>query len=59
MSFAAAEVGQGFSCHSHVDGITIHYNANLNAQSPGFSAAFWMRGNATQSDPFQSMIVEN
>lgn len=58
VSFSAAEVAQGFSFNSNADGVTISHNPNLNIQSSGFSADFWMRGIKDQPDSFQSTFVE-
>ncbi|MFI5398627.1 MAG: LamG domain-containing protein [Candidatus Binatia bacterium] len=43
--FTAAEVGEGFTFSSDGgDGVTIADNPNLNVQSSGFTADFWMKG---------------
>lgn len=50
-SFTAAEVSQGFTFGSDTDAVTIPNKANLNVQSPGFTAEFWMKGIKNQPQP--------
>lgn len=49
-TFTDAKVGKGFTFSSNADGVTIPHKDNLNVQSPGFSAEFWIRG-SVQDQP--------
>jgi hypothetical protein len=42
--FTPAKVGEGFTFDSDDDRVTIPHNANLNVNSPGFTAELWMKG---------------
>ncbi len=57
-SFSAAKVGLGFTFSSDSDGVTVADNPNLNVNSPGFTADFWMKGIKNQPDPSLSTILE-
>jgi len=58
-TFTAGKVGQAFSFSSDGDGVVIPHTNNLNLQSPGFTADFWMKGIKNQSDPdFLATIFE-
>jgi hypothetical protein len=58
VSFTTGKVGQAFSFSNDGDGVTIPDNPNLNVQSSGFTADFWMRGIKNQTDPSLSTIFE-
>ena len=59
VSFSAAEVGQGFTFNSNSDGVTIPHNPNLNIQSPGFTADFWMRGSKNQPEDLATIFEKS
>lgn len=48
--FTAGKVGQAITFDSNDDRVTIAHSTNLNVQSPGFTAEFWMNGIKNQPD---------
>ena len=55
-TFIPAEVGQGFQFDSDDDRVTIPDNVNVNIQSTGFTAGFWMRGDASQPEALFDLV---
>ena len=55
-SFTSAKVGDGFTFDSDDDGVTIPPNSNLDINSGGFTAEFWMRGSKSQPQPLSALV---
>jgi hypothetical protein len=55
-SYSAAKVGHGFTFDSDDDRVTIPHNTNLNINSPGFTAEFWIRGVKNQPQTLYTVI---
>jgi uncharacterized protein (TIGR03437 family) len=54
VTYTTAKAGQGFNFANDADRVSAPHNANLNVQTPGFTADFWMRGVKNQP---QSLAV--
>src|SRR5438045_146399 len=54
-TFLAGKVGQAFSFSSNGHGVVIPHNNNLNPQSTGFTAGFWMKGIKNQPEFLATM----
>lgn len=57
VTFPTAQVSQGFNFASDTDRVTAPHNANLNVQTPGFTADFWMKGSKNQPQSL-AVVVE-
>jgi len=49
-------VGEGFTFDSNDDGVTIPHNVNLNVNSTGFTAEFWMKGIKNQPQTLYNVV---
>src|SRR5262249_54495853 len=57
-TFTAGKFGQAFTFSSNSDGVVVPNNANLNVQSSGFTAEFWVKGIKNQPDPGLATVLE-
>ena len=52
----SANVGEGFTFDSDDDGVTIPHSANLDMNSGGFTAEFWIRGGRSQPQSLSTLV---